>query len=83
MLVAAPLLIVSPVNPRYSPHLVNVSLLARVELSLPPALVLSVTPIAPVAPDPLSTNVYHAPRRVVFSHLNVAYQHVSNPSTST
>lgn len=41
------------------------------ELSLLPALVLSVTPIAPVAPDPLSTNVQHA-RRVLFSQVDVA-----------
>lgn len=83
MLLAAPILIVSPVTPHFSPHLVNVLLLARVELSIPQALVLSVIPIAPVAPEPLSTNVHHVTRRVLFLHLDVAYQHVFNPSTLT
>ena len=83
MLLAAPLVFVSAVSPHNSLHLVNVSLLARLELSVPPVLVLSVTPIAPVAPDPLSSNVQHASRRVLFSPLDVAYQHVPNPSSST
>lgn len=84
MIVAAPIVFVSLVSPQNSPYLVNVSLLARMELSLPPVLVLSVTPIAPVAPDPpLSVNVQHAYRRVLFSHLDVAYEHVPNPNSST
>ena len=83
LLVLAPLVFVSPVSLHNSPLLANVSLLARLELSVPLALVSSVTPIAPVAPDPLSSNVQHASRLVLFSHLDVAYQHVSNPNTST
>ena len=83
MLLAAPLVIVSPVMPHNSPHLVNVCLLARMELSLPPALVLRVTLIAPVAPDLLSMNVQNASRRVLFSHMDVAYQHVSDHSSLT
>lgn len=72
VIVAPPIVFVSPVSPQNSPYLVNVSLLARMELSLPPVLVLSVTPIAPVAPDPLSRNVNHAHRCVLFSQMDVA-----------
>jgi hypothetical protein len=63
------------------PHLVNVSLLARVELSVRLVLVFHVTPIAPVAPVPLSTNVQHAPRSFLFSQLDVVYQRVVDLSS--
>ena len=78
----APPIFVSPAHLNNSPLPVNVSPLARLELSLPRVLVLSVIPIAPAALDPLSANVQHAPPTFPFSHLGVACQHVANPSSS-
>ena len=79
----APPIFVLPVHPHNSPLLVNASLLARVELSVPPVLVFRVILIAPIAQEPLSANVQHAPRSFPFSHLDVVYQRVVNPSFST
>ena len=55
--------------------------LARLELSVLPVLVLSVIPIVPAAPDPLSINVRHALRIFPFSHLDVVYRLAANPSS--
>jgi hypothetical protein len=59
-----------------------VSPLARLELSVLPVLVLSVIPIVPAAPDPLSTNVRHALPIFPFSHPDVVCRHAANPSSS-
>ena len=67
----------------------NVSLLARMELSLTNrVLVLSVILIAPPAPDPLPMNVQVAAMIVLFSPLplnlkGVAYRRVVKPSFTT
>ena len=79
----APPIIVSLAQINNSPLLVNVFPLVRLELSVHPVLVLDVTPIARVAPDSLSTNVHHAPLRVLLTQKDVVYQTVVNPSTST
>ena len=62
--------------------MVNVFLLARLELSVLPVLVLSVIPIVPAALDPLSTNVRHVLRIFPFSHLDVVSRRAANPSST-
>lgn len=60
------------------------SLIARMELLVvSPIFVLPVMVIASAAPDPLSINVQHAPRIVLFSKRVVAYGCVTRVSTST
>ena len=73
-LAQAPLAIVLPVvHPHSSSLLVNVSLVALLELSHPPVLVFRVIPIVPPAPALLSTNVRRVPSSVLFFNLDVAY----------
>ena len=75
-------IIVSPVH-KNLPTQGNAYLLARLELSPPTVLVLTVIPIAKTVMDPLTSNVHRVLRVVLFSALDVVYRHVAiKPNSS-